>query len=202
MPKMDTHTHPVSIASLQDCNLKGLVVLFMWSLFYDDTWFFYDTIAWLGPVIFPLQSSCVSLFATKLKHLLDNVTVPKENETILQQLEANLQYLVPHPQVSQQCVIWSMILSSYCLPCDRCISSGIQMRYNPEPSLCFSSRMITNAQRCRATQVRPAESLFNHTLISSGRWPPQRKDEDYGLPFHVGLLQLLRIRVILIECIW
>ncbi|XP_078117633.1 uncharacterized protein LOC144525005 [Sander vitreus] len=48
-------------------------------------------------------SSCVSVFATKLKHLLDYVTVPKENETILQELKANLQFLVPHPQNDHKC---------------------------------------------------------------------------------------------------
>ncbi|KAF1384463.1 hypothetical protein PFLUV_G00120500 [Perca fluviatilis] len=53
-------------------------------------------------------SSCVSVFATKLKHLLNNMTVPKQNETILVELKANLKAL-PHPQTDHKC---PMVLSN------------------------------------------------------------------------------------------
>lgn len=86
-------------------------------------------IAWLGNVIFPWQSSCVGVIITKLEHLLDNVTVHKDNENILPELKANMQELKANmpefkanltapkevSKLKHDCVISWQKLSSYFL---------------------------------------------------------------------------------------
>ncbi|KAA8589124.1 hypothetical protein FQN60_010469 [Etheostoma spectabile] len=48
-------------------------------------------------------SFCVSAFAAELKHLLHNVTILKENKTVLENLEGNLRYLDRHLQNNPKC---------------------------------------------------------------------------------------------------
>lgn len=61
----------------------------------------FDIIAWLVPVIFALQSSCVVVFIRELTDLLKSATVPKASMDDYNRLQGNLEKLNGQ-QVSQQ----------------------------------------------------------------------------------------------------